>query len=57
MAVTPLPRFRNVGYINVFGYVAAALIALVLLPLWPFIILIWLAGRRGGGEEPETPAA
>ena len=44
-SVTPPTPWHNPPEMSVFGMMVAAGIALVLLPLLPFIAIIWLAGR------------
>ncbi|MFB6093965.1 MAG: hypothetical protein ABEJ77_03390 [Halanaeroarchaeum sp.] len=41
---SPTP-WHNPPEMSAFGIVIAAGIALVLLPLWPFIAIVYLAGR------------
>lgn len=54
-SVTRLPSFKNVMHINAIGLTVAALIAIVLLPLLPFIAIIWLLGnKRTPGPDEEA---
>jgi hypothetical protein len=52
-SVGPAPRFKKTPHINAIGYVLAAAIALIFLPLLPFVAVIWLMGQRGESQEPE----
>lgn len=44
-SVTPPTPWHNPPEMSAFGIIIAAGIALVLLPLWPFIALVLIAGR------------
>lgn len=35
------------------GYVMAACVALLLLPVLPFVAVVWLVAQLGGENEPE----
>lgn len=39
------------GEMGLVGYVIAAGVALLLLPILPFIALLWLLRKLGGGER------
>jgi hypothetical protein len=49
-SVGPTPHFRSVAHINAFGYVMLVALALIFLPLLPFIAVFWLLGQRSGAE-------
>lgn len=44
-SVTQPTPWHNPPEMSAFGIIIAAGIALVLLPLWPFMAVVWLAGR------------
>lgn len=56
--VTPPTPMHNPKEMSAFGYMMLLGIALVLLPLWPFIAILWIAGKMGrpgrqrGREHP-----
>lgn len=58
MADTVLPTqgFKSVGHMNVMGYIIAGAIALVLLPVLPFLLVLWLLGRREAGAAEQRRA-
>lgn len=45
--VTPPTPMHSPTEMSVFGWMMVLGIALVLLPLWPFIAILWIAGRMG----------
>jgi hypothetical protein len=50
--VTPPTPLHNPPEMSAFGWMMVLGIALVLLPLWPFIAIIWIAGKMGApGKE------
>lgn len=50
--VTPPTPMHNPKEMSAFGWIILFGIALVLLPLWPFIAIIWIAGKMGSpGKE------
>ena len=57
--VTPPTPMHNPPEMSAFGWIILLGIAFVLLPLWPFIAVIWIAGRTGelgkqrGRKHPE----
>jgi hypothetical protein len=52
-SVTPPTPWHNPPEMSAFGIMIAAGIALVLLPLWPFIALVYVAGRVKQSEALE----
>ena len=52
--VTPPTPLHNPPEMNAVGWMMALGIAFVLLPLWPFIILLWLVGKFGRTSKEET---
>ncbi|MFB6266544.1 MAG: hypothetical protein ABEI31_02695 [Halodesulfurarchaeum sp.] len=60
--VTPATPLHSPWEMSAFGWMMAVGIALVLLPLWPFIAIVWILGkvgrsgkRRGERHPPEDP--
>lgn len=48
-SVTPPTGSTDDGEMGVIGYLVAAGLVLVLLPLVPFLAVLWLVDRLGGG--------
>jgi hypothetical protein len=53
-SVSPKQRWRQVGHINAVGYIMLAGLAVLFLPLLPFIALLYLFDRLQA--SPEEPA-
>ena len=53
-SVTPPTPWHNPPEMSAFGIIIAAGIALVLLPLWPFLALVYIAGRIKQSEALEN---
>ncbi|MFB6153986.1 MAG: hypothetical protein ABEJ27_07010 [Halodesulfurarchaeum sp.] len=60
--VTPATPLHNPVEMSAFGWMMALGIAFVLIPLWPFIAVLWILGkvgragkRRGERHPPEEP--
>jgi len=53
-SVTPPTPWHNPPEMSAFGIIIAAGIALVLLPLWPFLALVYIAGRLKQSEALEN---
>ncbi|MFB6110355.1 MAG: hypothetical protein ABEJ60_05715 [Halodesulfurarchaeum sp.] len=50
--VTPPTPSHNPREMSALGWIIAAGIALVLMPLWPLLAIMWVLGKRGGrGKE------
>ena len=43
------------GEMGAIGYAIAAGVALLLLPVLPFITVVWLLSKLGGGEDRGQP--
>ncbi|MFC5365458.1 DUF7535 family protein [Salinirubrum litoreum] len=52
-SVTPPTPPTNKLEITLTGYVLAAGIGLLMLPILPFLALLWVFQRIGGKDEPE----
>lgn len=51
--VLPTQGFKRVAHMNFIGYVIAIGIALVLLPLLPLVVVVWLLSRwLSPGDQP-----
>lgn len=53
-SVTSPTPWHNPPEMSAFGIIIAAGIALVLLPLWPFIAVLYLAGRLKQSQALEN---
>lgn len=49
--VTKPTPLHPVPEMSMFGYIIAAFIALILLPLFPFAVLIWLVSKVSGSSD------
>jgi hypothetical protein len=45
--VTPPTPMHSARDMSAFGWMMAAGIALVLMPLWPLLAIMWIIGKRG----------
>lgn len=51
--VLPLRGMKSVPHMNAIGYIIAAGVAVALLPLLPFLVVMYLLGRRwSAGPKP-----
>ncbi|AOW80678.1 hypothetical protein HTSR_1503 [Halodesulfurarchaeum formicicum] len=54
--VTPPTPTHTAPEMSVLGWIIAAGIALVLLPVWPLLAIMWIIGKQGkdkGEKHPE----
>jgi len=50
-SVGPVHKLKNVAHMNAIGWIMAVGIGLLLLPLLPFLAILWVLGQVGASDR------